>query len=336
MKLFFKNWQIKLLALTTAVFLWIFVVGVQHNVYLFPSEISVRIINMDQNVSMASGIPKVYIRVKTEPENINSIHANDFDAEVDAKGLGVGEHQAKVMVTNRNPKITVVAIEPSMVTFKLEAITTKQVPLEVKVQGSPAFGFGVKDVKLSSDKVEVTGAVSVLDKIDKMSAGILLNGVESADIIRNVVPQFQDSVKISPDSVKINPLQIQASVRIEAKKVPETLPASPSLAPNGNLGGAANKPVESGNLRKSFMANVYTDEEFSKLGIKEVIPRNLLVTVEGKESSINSINNDSIRVRLNMQKLKIGGIYDVLIEDIQLPRDVMLIDFTPKKLQVKF
>ena len=39
---------------------------------------------------------------------------------------------------------------------------------------------------------------------------------------------------------------------------------------------------------------VYTDEEFSKLGIKEVIPRNLLVTVEGKESSINSINNLSL------------------------------------------
>ncbi|MCC6643676.1 hypothetical protein IT411_02915, partial [Candidatus Peregrinibacteria bacterium] len=62
----FKNIQIKLLAVVSALLLWLFVVGVENYVYVLPTEVGVKVANLSQNVSVATELSKVKVRYRSQ------------------------------------------------------------------------------------------------------------------------------------------------------------------------------------------------------------------------------------------------------------------------------
>jgi len=324
----FKNIQIKLLSVLSALLLWVFVVGVENFVYLLPTEQPVKVINLGQNVSVANELSKVKVRYKATDSTGANVNSNNFDLFVDAQNLSEGTYLLEVEAISRDPKITVVSIEPSRLELDLEAITSKDIKLTSDVEGKPSKDYEVKDVKLSQDTIKISGAASVLSKITEMPIKISLDGTETADFSRKITVEAPAEWNLSGKTVSFDPPVIQADIQV--RKMPR------SEINNNTSNNVTTNDANPNLVKKTFMADIVKEGQLST-SVKELLPQNILVTVEGEDSEIAKLTNDSIKLDLRVSAIS-KGVYTVQPADIVIPAGVKvnIVEFSPAEVAVKF
>lgn len=325
----FKNIQIKLLAVVSALLLWLFVVAVENYVYLFPTELPVRVINLGQNVSVANELSKVKVRYKASDNTPANVNSNEFELSLDAQNLNEGNYLLEVNYISRNPKITVVSIEPPRLELNLEAITSKELKLKTEVTGAPAKGYDLREVKLSQEIIKISGASSVLAEITELPVKIALDGSENADFSRKITPEAPADWNLNGKTISFDPPVIQANIQVrKSPKAESIVNTNPTENP---------RIVEEVNLKKkTLMAEIIKDTELNT-SVKELLPENILVTVEGEDSEIAKLSNNSIKLRLSSGQISKGS-YRVELSDIEIPIgvNVKIVEFSPAKVLVKF
>lgn len=325
-----KNIQIRILAILSALLLWMFVVGVENYVYLLPNEVQVKVTNLSQNVSVAKELSKVKIRYRKQDE-AGTISPTEFEVSVDAQNLTEGEYNLPISAISKNPKVSVVAVEPATLNLKLEANTSKEIAVEAIVTGNPDKEFELKEVKLSSEKVKVSGASSLLGSLKSLPIRVNLDGSENADFSRKVTLEAPMEWNLNGKTVSFDPAVIQMEIEIRRKKLPVT---------NDNTGGDTTTTDGTTNAadlkRKSLMVEIVKDSALTS-SVKELLPTNVLVTVEGSATDIDSLTNTSLKLNLDASRV-VSGSYTVNPEDVVLPagKDLKIVEFSPEKVLVKY
>jgi|GEM_PF-3074910 len=324
---FLKNIPIKVLAVISALLLWFFVVGVENYVYLFPQEIPVRVINLGKNVSVANEISNAKIRYKGEPGGSNSLNPGEFELYIDAAGLSEGDYNLPIRYISKNSKVTIVATEPTKLKLELEAITSKDIALKTEVNGSPAKNYEVKSVKINLEKVKLSGAAKAIANIKDLNLKISLDGSETADFSRKITLEAPLEWRLAGKTVSFDPatVQVDIEVRKSAKPIVEENPPIVGVITPGT-----------GDLqRKTVMAQVTVADPL-KLSVKELLPLNILVTVEGKKSDLDKLNNNSIKLQIPSPGV-VNGVYKVSNNDLILPAglDLRIVETSPTAVSVK-
>jgi len=326
-----KNIQIKLLAVVSALLLWLFVVGVENYVHLMPTDLPVKVINLGPNVSIANELSKVKVRYKAQDNAGANININEFELFVDADKLADGNYNLDVNYISKNPKITVVAVEPAQITINLEAITSKEIHLKSELVGKPSKDYEVKDFKLSQEKIKVSGAASVLSKINDLVININLDGNEKADFSRKIVPEMPANSNLNGKTIIFDPNVIQADIQV--RKIEKPLDSTIITKNSGKDLGVSPTDIL---VRKTLMAQIIKEGE-SATSVKELLPQNILVTVEGFQSDIAGLVSNEVSLKLNIGNV-VNGIYYVDAKDIVLPqgKKLNIVEFSPDKILVKF
>ncbi len=331
----FRNMSIKALSLISALVLWFFVVGVENYVYLFPQPLAIKVVNLGQNVSVANEISPAQLRYKSTDGAINTLNVNDFDLYIDAKGLGEGEYQLPVHYNSKDSKINIVDVEPPLVALRLEAITSKDISLKTAVSGQPAKGFEVKEVKMDLEKVKLSGASSAITNIKEIGLKISLDGSENADFSRKITLEAPAEWKLAGKTVSFDPPTVQ--VEIQVRKVPKDTPDIPDLTNNGvTVGNSETIPMEAGSQRKTLMVKVVPEDSL-KSAVKELLPANILVTVEGLPADIEKIDKGSLSLVIHSKDI-VKGNYQIKVDDLVKPANLELkiIELSPANVTVKF
>lgn len=327
-----KNHHIKLLSVFSALVLWLFVVGVENYVSVLPDPLSVKVVNLGQNVSVANDLP--YVRVKYKTNN-NTAHVNAAEIElfVDAQGLIEGNHAIPVQFTNKNPNLRVVALDPPIVDLKLEAMTTKEIGLKTDIRGEPDEDFEVRDSNLDIERVTISGAASAIDAVETLPITVTLDGTETADFSRKVTLQALAEWEVAGDAISFDPEVVMLDIQIRKKKVAED---DRDNSPEISAVNPSDQPVAEGNVRKNFMVEIVPEDSL-RLAVKELLPQNILLTVEGTEEEIASVNSGSIKLLLTSPSVK-DGQYVVSTDDLIFPNGIELkiIKLSPDKVSVKF
>ncbi len=333
----FKNLQIKLLAIVSALLLWLFVVGVENYVHVLPDKIPVKVINLGQNVSVANEMPAVKVRYKNESGASVAVNSNELEVYVDAAGLAEGIHGVPVRYISKNPRVNVVAAEPASLQLELEAVVSKEIGLKAAVSGGPARGYEVKNVRLNTELVRISGAAKALASINDMPLKISLDGSESADFSRKITLEAPAEWKLVGKTVTFEPATVQVDIEVRKLPQPADTPSDTANTVKTDTTGdsAAGRPVAEGMQRKNFMAKVLLSEDLKAVA-KEVQPLNVLVTVEGKPREIDQLNNNSVRLTIPLAGV-LKGVYTVSAKDIQLPQglNVQIIETSPATVNVK-
>lgn len=331
----FKNLQIKILAVVSALLLWLFVVGVENYVYLYPTDLTVKVMNLGQNVSVANELVKAKVRYKSVDENAgNTLNANEIELFVDAQDLNSGEHILDIAYISKDPKITIVSVEPAHLSLNLEAITSKEIKLKSSVSGSPAKEYEMKELKLSKETIKVSGAASVLANITELPIKITLDGTETADFSRKITAEAPADWNLSGKTISFDPAVIQADIQV--RKIPKA--AEPINVINGS--STTDTPVTPADTislkKKTLMAAIVPDADI-KTSVIELLPENILVTVEGEQGEIDKLKSDSIKLNLRSSSISKGS-YVVKTGDIEVADgiDVKVVEFSPAKVTVKF
>lgn len=239
----FKNFHIKIFAVCAAIVFWLFAVSIENSFYRFPGEISIQVFNQAQELALASQLGTVKLTIRAQDPNLfKTLSANDFEAYIDLRNIGVGVRRVPVSVSSRNPAVSVLSAAPSEIEITLEPVREKTITLISEVVGNPADGFRVQEIRLSKSQITVSGADSLLRRISQAKAQISLDGRERQNIAREATVILYDRAGSVLEGVNVDDRNIEASVVIAEVETSRQIGIKPKIT--GSVSNGAVKKIE--------------------------------------------------------------------------------------------
>lgn len=210
----FKNLGLKISALLLAIIFWVGVVSLKNNLKIFPEPIPIKPFNIAENLTLASTLGTVDLRLEVTQETFVDLSVNDFEAYIDLKGLLAGEHNVPIQVTSKNPKVKVVKIQPDNLKITIEEITSKTVSLSVEVKGNAADNFEAQDPVYELKDVEVKGPKNLIEKVTEVKAVTNLKGLETSDIKSEISLFAYDEEQNQLKDLQIIPPSVEVTIPV--------------------------------------------------------------------------------------------------------------------------
>jgi YbbR domain-containing protein len=162
----FRNLGLKLVSTLVATLLWLVVAGerVVERVMRAPVEFQ----NLPAGLELVGNPPDtVEVRLRGSSGALSRIASGDMSAVIDLatarpgrRLFHIGQNQVNVPYG-----IDIVQVGPSTLTMEFEMSGIRQVKVEPDVDGRPAAGFEVTNVKSDPETVEVAGPESALKRL---------------------------------------------------------------------------------------------------------------------------------------------------------------------------
>ncbi len=173
-QLIVRNWGLKLLSLTFALLLWLFVMGEQKAEvgYTVPLELK----NLPVGLVVANEVPSlVDVRISGPRTLLSNIQSSALSMSVDLQGLQAGLTTFKRLDQNLNipSALRVSRLSPSYVEVKLERIRQKNVPVRVSFSGQLANGATLGSVIVRPESVMIEGAESEVKDVDSVETEVI-------------------------------------------------------------------------------------------------------------------------------------------------------------------
>ena len=199
-----RNLAMKLLALFSAIFLWLYVMNEQNP----PAEVSysvpVEVHNLASDLVVHQLPETVRIRVKGPRSAVAYLKPADMKAVLDLKGLNEGKHAPRFQV-NVPSGVELLEIQPNPVPINLEMIISKVVPVELRLNGSPEpqtasvkTNSSVKQVRLEGLRSAVAAVSQVVVTVDASGKDASFE-VEAPILALNSEGRMAEGVAIIPD-----------------------------------------------------------------------------------------------------------------------------------------
>lgn len=170
-----KNLTTKILAVLFAVVLWIYVMNEQNPPIELTYQAPLEVRNLSSQFAIYDVPDSVRIRVRGPRGVMASLSQQDIKAYLDVKGLTEGVSTAKVYASLPGA-VEMVEITPDKVNARLEAVVSKQSPVEIWTNGNLPSGVTIAGTVSSVPQVQVEGPRTILDSLYKVVAQVDLNG----------------------------------------------------------------------------------------------------------------------------------------------------------------
>ncbi|WP_299030108.1 CdaR family protein [uncultured Thermanaerothrix sp.] len=170
-------------------------VGKDPNLILSPEDLN--------SVTLTLRAPRsLWNALTSEPQVVRAV--------VDLTGLPPGTHTVPVQIQIALRPVRVVAYSPKTVTLTLERLESREMPIRLVVNGTPAGGFSAEPPVLNRETVVISGPESRVNKVAEVQAVLDINGA-SESLSRTLPLQALDAngnpvsgLALVPDRVTVN------------------------------------------------------------------------------------------------------------------------------------
>ncbi len=209
------NFRTFLLAFVLAVAVWVTAVTSANpdETQVYPHAIPIEFIGQDPGLIMTGGeIPQQIEVTLRAPRSVwDSLLAGDASirAVVDLTGLGSGTHLVNVQVQIGITPVLITSVSPKNFEVSLEPQVTRSLAINLTLTGNPAVGFEAGPATLDPENVVITGAESLVSKIDHVQATLDVTNARqniTASIPLNLVDangSVISGVTVLPDAVQV-------------------------------------------------------------------------------------------------------------------------------------
>lgn len=228
---FQKNWSSMLWALTLSVAVWIAAVTAADpdEQRVFSKPVQIEIVGREAGLVILNEIPtEVEVTLRAPRSVWERLEAQEtpIRAIADLSAMSAGEHTVHVQMQVTEGPSRVVSVTPSDFTVTLEPLESRVFLIGLTLNGQPAAGYEADDPILNPAEVLVSGAESLVNKVERARIMVNLTGTrESVDQIMQVQLLDDDNLPIkglsmNPSSVSVNiPVTQQGGYRDVAVKV---------------------------------------------------------------------------------------------------------------------
>ena len=309
-----NNITIKVFALLIAILLWNIVMNKENPEW--PKEIR----NIPATYSNTSNLdrlglvimePKeitVNVKVNGRKNDMNDFSAKNVVVKVDLSGHREGQVRVPITVSLINQKSSIVVTdwEPKEVLFTFDKVITKDIPIDIQVEGQLAENYLLGDVTSKSQFISIRGPRTWVNEVNRVVSSVDING-------------------ITEDAVRSRPVQIldgQGNEVIGVDKIPSVIDINVSVLKTNAI------PIE-------LITENELPENFTITNI-EISPRTVSIKSKGNISNIEKINTKPIDINSLLEQTSMEVELD-LPEGVELlnPREKTIITYTIEETIVK-
>lgn len=224
--LFFRNWEMKLLALLFAFVLWLSLIPEEKTFSEKTLTIPLEVQNIPPNMELVEK-PEGTLDVTVRAPNrlINEINAANVLAKLNLEKSTIfqQEYPLNEKMISIPPGATVVRISPNQVRLKLERTQELLLDITPNIIGQAKEGYGIPKIEVSPSRVLVRGPESQLKEKDRVStspidiSGLTASTEIEADLILPK-PELRLASAGSKVRVKVYVEEIKTASKPEPKR----------------------------------------------------------------------------------------------------------------------
>lgn len=348
-KYIINNIGIKLLALATAIVVWVAIVNIEDPYKERIFNVEVETINEDA----LSSVNKVYeiiegstaqVRVKGKKSIVDRLKADDIRATADLSDLSAVNAVAIVPELKKTVSDEPVLECNSVLKVSLEDKASKQIKVTVVTNGTPQAGYSVGECLASPNMLEVTGGKGVIDKIDSVRVTVNVSGI-GEDLKKRVTPVAYDTdgkviesstlnygvrkvrvnvqvlkTKTIPVNIKITGKPASGYEFVDAECQPETIQVAGGKKDLANI-SEVNVPVDITGMQST------TGSVEQNISIQDYLPDGVSVLADYAQVSLR-IGIEKLmskKISIPVKDIKFASLSDHLAARIVGDRDVVSI-----------
>ena len=226
------NFRTFLLAFALALAVWVMAVTAANpdETQVFPNPIPIEFIGQDPGLIMTSGSVPQHVEITLRAPH--SVWQGLLSSEapvralVDLTGLGSGTHTVNVQIQIGTRPIRIISVTPQTFDLTLEPQVTRSLAINLTLTGTLATGYQVGDAVLDPAEVVITGAESLVSRIDHVQATLDLTNARQTIAVSLPLQALDEKgavisgVTVLPESVQVSlPVIQQGGYRDLAVKV---------------------------------------------------------------------------------------------------------------------
>jgi YbbR domain-containing protein len=163
----FNNLGLKLISLALAVGLWLAVA--RDPVAEVAVDVAIEFHNIPANVEISSeNIPRAQIRLRGPERVIRRLQPSDVYAEIELSGLKPGERTFDLTTQeiHEPSELEVVQVVPSQLHLTFDTRLTRQVPVQPRIVGTFASGYGIEQVVVEPATITISGPKKHVEAVE--------------------------------------------------------------------------------------------------------------------------------------------------------------------------
>lgn len=229
-----KNIVPKILAIIMAIVLWMYVMNEQNPPYEATFTLPIEVRNAATSYVVSDVPETVKVKVRGPRNLVAGVLNKDLKAFVDVKGLTEGRHAVAVSASIPS-NLELLAISPDKVQVTVDATISRQIPVEIRVTGTPEKGAVTGKITAANQQVTIEGPRNIVGMVEKVLATIDLTG-KSSDVTTEAVLVPVNRAEKEVEGVAIYPEKTKVTINLTttvAKKQLDIKPVTLGELPTG-------------------------------------------------------------------------------------------------------
>lgn len=293
-----------------ALILWIAVTDAENpqTVEDFRVPVEVQAVNVPEGLAITS-IPPVRLRVSADADVFQRLTTADFIVQVDLNGITDFSLPQDVTVRvagDLEDEVEIVAVSPLSVLVSVEPFASKQVPVRPSPVGELPQGYALSVPEATPGTVRISGARSLIDKVEFVTANVNLTGLRTS-LTQQTVLVARDSRGLEIPRITIDPDRVELKVTVVQQEISVQLPIVAALqgtvADGYNIVGISLEPGQttiSGTLETTSSLTALSTEPIDVSGLRASFNR----TVRLRVPTGVQAGRDSVRVNVTIEPAK--------------------------------
>ncbi|MBR1693093.1 MAG: hypothetical protein IJ711_10050 [Lachnospiraceae bacterium] len=285
-----KNLGLKILAVITAIVLWLIVVNISDPVISTTlSGISVEVTNADvltskgQIYQVLDGTDNISVSVSAKRTILDYLNTSNIRATADMSELNEADGTVRIRVESNRYNNQIDSIKPrtEYLKVKIENKKSAQFRIEPVVTGQPQEGYVVGNVQMNQNIVFISGPESVVSQISRAVTEFSVEGM-SGNVSTNMDIKYYNADGETVDEAQLS--QNIASVNLDIEILPTkeiTVLAKPSGTPAAGYGVTGVVTIEPATIMIAGQSRALRDIESVQ------IPDNKL-SVDGLNATLDT------------------------------------------------
>jgi YbbR domain-containing protein len=207
-----------LLAIVLALAVWWIAIDQENPLVVqdFGERVPVSVLGLGENLVIVEDLSSeaVRLRLRAPRNSWQDLTLSDFRATIDLTSLGPGQHDVPVQVKSLDPQVGILDIQRPQLRVTLDTLAAKEVPVQVEIMDSTAFGYDAQPAVYRPLTVTVSGPASQVQQVVRARTEVFLRGaknqVERMEVVTPVNVQEEAVTRVTAE-----PTQIQVVVPVE-------------------------------------------------------------------------------------------------------------------------
>lgn len=182
--LFKSNWFQIAFSILAALIIWIYVVYEINPVFETTiKNVPVNYVRYSEDFTngkltvLSENTKTVNVKIKGKRSTLSKVSRDSVYPVVNMSDVNIaGTHKIPISVTFDISGIELVSKEPHNVSVVVDKVVTRELNIAVDTKGTPADGYIYDSIEYTTDKVRITGAKSIIDKVEKAKVIVDIDG----------------------------------------------------------------------------------------------------------------------------------------------------------------